>query len=431
MKKIFTLLWAALLIAGAAQAQYLEWEDLFRVYRSPAAGKENAVLDLGFDFDRTYTNANTKQLCYHFKRVMMGNEGEWDEFISFCKEGSVLTYKTENSTQYQRLRGELVDKYNYAESDQAGTADGGLKATYVNGNAKIQFYSNRDKAGKANNIIAVLALPASSLAAKSPATNGPPNGRNRAAPAGKDQALGVDVGPAQARFHALVIGVQQYADPSLNLNYPVRDARALAAVLTQHYTFDPKNVTVLTNPQKDEIYRAFEKFNSLNKDDNLLIFYAGHGKWDEQRRQGYWLPSDARPDSRVAWISNSDLKDFVRCIPTRHTLLISDACFSGGIFKTRNPGLASASQAVRVMYASKSRRAMTSGALNEVPDHSVFVEYLVQRLTENKEKYLSAESMFRSMQEAVTNNSPNEQIPQFGVIGEAGDEGGNFIFIKR
>jgi hypothetical protein len=31
----------------------------------------------------------------------------------------------------------------------------------------------------------------------------------------------------------------------------------------------------------------------------------------------------------------------------------------------------------------------------------------------------------------VINNSPNQQIPQYGDIQQAGDEGGDFIFIKR
>ena len=36
--------------------------------------------------------------------------------------------------------------------------------------------------------------------------------------------------------------------------------------------------------------------------------------------------------------------------------------------------------AVNQMYSLPSRKAMTSGALSEVPDRSVFIEYLVKRL---------------------------------------------------
>jgi hypothetical protein len=76
-----------------------------------------------------------------------------------------------------------------------------------------------------------------------------------------------------------------------------------------------------------------------------------------------------------------------------------------------------------------SRKAMTSGTLEEVPDKSVFIEYLMKRLHENEKKYLPAAELFGSLREAVLNNSPN--IPQYGVIQDTGDEGGEFIFLKR
>ena len=73
---------------------------------------------------------------------------------------------------------------------------------------------------------------------------------------------------------------------------------------------------------------------------------------------------------------------------------------------------------------------MTSGNLKEeVPDKSVFLQYLIKRLEENKEKFLSSGVLFSSFFDAVISNSEN--IPQFGVIHNVGDEGGDFIFIKR
>ncbi len=69
--------------------------------------------------------------------------------------------------------------------------------------------------------------------------------------------------------------------------------------------------------------------------------------------------------------------------------------------------------------------------MKTVPDKSVFIEYLVKRLNENTEKYLSTEQLFASFKTGVINNSPNGQIPQFGDIRETGDEGGDFIFVLK
>ncbi|OQX97927.1 MAG: hypothetical protein B6I20_11735, partial [Bacteroidetes bacterium 4572_117] len=158
-------------------------------------------------------------------------------------------------------------------------------------------------------------------------------------------------------------------------------------------------------------------FENINKDDNLLIFYAGHGYWDERFKQGYWLASDAERSNRGTWLSNSTIRDYMRAIPTQHSLLITDACFGGGIFKSRN-AFANATIAINKLYALPSRKAITSGALSEVPDNSVFIEYLVKRLAQNKEKYLSSEQLFASFKIAVINNSSNSQVPQFGEVKE-------------
>ncbi len=234
------------------------------------------------------------------------------------------------------------------------------------------------------------------------------------------------------KFYALIIGVQDYLDPAIpDLENPVADATSLADVLTTRYTFDKANVKLLKNPSRQEVFDAFEALAvRIKPADNLLVFYAGHGNWDEVRKQGYWYPADAYVKNRASWLSNADLKEYIGLMPGKHTLLITDACFAGSILKTRSLN-ADAPTAIRQLFELPSRKAMTSGALKEVPDKSVFIEYLVKRLKQNPEKYLSAEQLFSSFRTAVINNSANGQVPQFGEIKEAGDEGGDFIFVKR
>ena len=234
------------------------------------------------------------------------------------------------------------------------------------------------------------------------------------------------------KYYGLIIAVQDYGDPSINdLDQPVRDARKLKNILIQDYTFEPQNVTILENPNRSQVIEKFEDLSrKVTNNDNLFIFYAGHGYWDDKFQQGYWLPSNATKDSRTQWISNSTVVDYIRGIQSNHTLLVTDACFSGGIFKTRK-AFSDVPPAVNELYKLPSRKAMTSGTLKEVPDRSVFVEYLSKRLEENSDKYLSAEQLFVSFRTAVINNSPIQQIPQFGEIRQCGDEGGDFIFIKK
>jgi hypothetical protein len=236
---------------------------------------------------------------------------------------------------------------------------------------------------------------------------------------------------AEGKFYALLIAEQDYKDPAIqSLDGPVKDAALLATTLKGSYTFNNENVTVLNNPDRAGFFEAFDALTKkITPKDNLLIFYAGHGNWDETRMQGYWYPSDAKISRRDTWITNDDLIGFIRGIKSKHTLLITDACFAGGIFKTR--GIEAAPKGIQELYNTPSRKAMTSGSMKEVPDKSVFIEYLVKRLNENTDKYLPADQLYTSFRTAVTNNSENGQMPQFGVINQTGDEGGAFIFIKK
>ena len=231
------------------------------------------------------------------------------------------------------------------------------------------------------------------------------------------------------KYYALIIGVSNYEDKAIStLEKPIADATALQSVLVKYYSFENEKVKVLKNPTRKDIFKEFTALQALGKEDNLLVFYAGHGYYNPKEQQGYWLPSDAEKSDPANWISNSDIKDRLRGIDCKHTLLISDACFSGGLFKTRK-AFEDANHAINEVYKLPSRKAMTSGTLTEVPDKSIFIEYLLKRLQTNTDKYLSSQKLFSSMQEAIINNS--SVIPQWGTITETGDEGGDFIFVKK
>lgn len=232
-------------------------------------------------------------------------------------------------------------------------------------------------------------------------------------------------------YCALIIGINDYQDEKItDLNEPLTDIENLGKILTTEYNFNPNKVKILKNPNKTLIISTLHELRgSISPSDNLLIFYAGHGTWDQEMNTGYWLPSDANSSNPVNWIPNTELTNYINAIKSQHTLLIADACFSGSIFKTRN--LTSENQAaIEKLYGLKSRKAITSGTMKqEVPDKSTFTHFLIKKLEDNQEKYLTAEQLFLSLRLAVLNNSAN--IPQYGTIQNTGDEGGEFIFIKK
>jgi len=239
-----------------------------------------------------------------------------------------------------------------------------------------------------------------------------------------------DIEVNNAKYYALLIGVNDYNDKDIeDLNRPIEDIQRLKEILEKKYAFSKENIIVLENPKRGELIIGFEQISdSLKKEDNLLIFYAGHGMWDDEKEIGYWLPADAEALNTDNWFRNSTAKEYISSMKCKHALLISDACFSGSIFKTRSI-TESGLSAYNKLYKLQSRKGMTSGTLNKVPDKSIFTEYLLKRLEHNEEKYLPAAKLFNSLRDAVLNNSPN--VPQYGVIQGVGDEGGEFIFIRK
>lgn len=236
---------------------------------------------------------------------------------------------------------------------------------------------------------------------------------------------------SEGKFYALLIGVSNYKEERLNLDKPEIDAREIKDILVSKYSFDDSTITILFSPTREKILEElFRLRKKVKANDNLLIFYAGHGYFDKDADQGYWWPSDAKPNNPANWLSNSDLREQIKSIKSKHTLLISDACFSGGIFKTRDvTSMMNAPNDILQLYKMSSRRAMTSGTLTTVPDKSVFLEYLTKHLRENKSQFLSSQELFYRMRSAVIGNSP--VVPQTGIIFQSGDEGGDFIFVLK
>lgn len=242
----------------------------------------------------------------------------------------------------------------------------------------------------------------------------------------------VDFANAVGKYYALLIGCSNYDDPSISDlgGLPTTDAENLAKVLKTNYTFKDENVQVLKDPTRREIVIALDGIaKKATAEDNVLIFYAGHGHYEDDNDIGYWLPKDAEVSNSANWLYNDQLVAAMRKIKSLHTLLIADACFSGSIFKNRSISMAGASDVIKKKYQLPSRKAITSGTLKTVPNKSVFIKYLLDRLEKNKEKYFPAGSLYRAIEEPVGNNSTS--LPQYGVINNVGDEGGDFIFIKK
>jgi TolB-like protein len=228
------------------------------------------------------------------------------------------------------------------------------------------------------------------------------------------------------KYHAIIISVNQYQDDSfIDLDEPEKDANKLFALLVSKYFFQKEDIIRLIDPTRGDIIDAIEsKRKILNSEDNLLIFYAGHGFWDPNLKMGYWQPSDSKSKSVSNWVSNDDLSCHFDAIQANHILVIADACWSGGIFKTR--GISNMNEGVKRLYELKSRKAMTSANLTPVNDNSVFMRYFLQELESNESAFLTSDQLFLKIRNNIINNSSTS--PLYAPIPRTNDGGGEFVF---
>ncbi len=236
---------------------------------------------------------------------------------------------------------------------------------------------------------------------------------------------------AAPKYYAILIAENNYSDRSIpSLQNPVKDARELKRILESQYTFNKEDIDTLYNRSREEIMeRIVHRCNTLTENDNLVIFYAGHGTAEKDKFgdvDGYWIPISAKRGVTSSYISASDINISLKRSSAKHILIIADACFSGA-FTRQLPG--DAGKAIQKQYQVASRKVMASGNLEPVPDNSKFLFYLKKNLQGNTEKYMSAKKLFDSFYDAILNNSDN--LPQYAAIKNVGDEGGEFVFIKK
>jgi uncharacterized caspase-like protein len=231
-------------------------------------------------------------------------------------------------------------------------------------------------------------------------------------------------------YNALVIGNNEYRHMS-KLSTAVNDAQAITALLRNKYGF---KVQLLINANRADILLAINTYRRiLNSQDNLLIYYAGHGWLDKDADQGYWLPVDATRENPVLWVSNSAVTSEIRAIQAKHVMVVADSCYSGKLtrglhIKQKTPNyLAKISQ-------KKARVVLSSGGLEPVMDsggkenHSIFASAFIETLSENN-GVLDGSTLFAKVREKVGWNA--DQIPEYANIHKAGHDGGDFIFMQN
>lgn len=240
---------------------------------------------------------------------------------------------------------------------------------------------------------------------------------------------------ALGKYYALIIGNNNYRYMP-KLKTARNDAKEVAKLLKREYGFETK---LLLDANRSKILGAInDARRRLKENDSFLIYYAGHGEFDEMAQKAYWLPVDARPDDDTNWIIADAITSNIKRVSSNHILVVADSCYSGTLTRRGITDL-SGSQArvryMRKMLKKNSRTLLASGGNEPVSDaggegHSVFAAAFIDGLKSMEQEVFTAEEIFfEYIKERVAGSA--EQIPEYNTIRNSGHEGGDFIFIHK
>jgi tetratricopeptide (TPR) repeat protein len=240
----------------------------------------------------------------------------------------------------------------------------------------------------------------------------------------------------KGKFYGLIVGIDDYKYLP-KLQTAKKDAIEVDKLLRERYGFETKLLLDSTRMVILDTLNDFRK--RIGNEDSLLIYYAGHGEYDNIADRAYWLPVDANRDNPTHWIMADDITTNIKRITSKHIMVVSDSCYLGTFIRRVVTDLSTMKtdrdDFIKRMFEKKSRTLMASGGNEPVLDiggsgHSIFAEAFLKALTEVNEKIFTADELFYGfIREKVIGKS--DQTPEYNNIRNSGHEGGDFVFIKK
>ncbi len=236
---------------------------------------------------------------------------------------------------------------------------------------------------------------------------------------------------------ALVIANQQYKHWT-KLDTPRSDAQAVAGVLKQRFGFE---VTLIQDVNRQQLLAALSRLRQqVGPQDQVVVYYAGHGQMDSVTARGYWIPVDGDEKDIAQWVSVIDVTDQLSAMTARHVLVIADSCYSGTLTRSLVPAVDQALtleqriNPLKQLSKQRARVAMTSGGLEPVVDggsveHSLFARSLLDVLAQVNSP-VAAQELHNAVSARFTHLARRlkiQQQPQYAPIGFAGHEAGDFV----
>ena len=261
---------------------------------------------------------------------------------------------------------------------------------------------------------------------------------------------------------AVIIGINSYQNGIQSLKTAAQDACKLAEILQTHHDYQ------LIHPVSEQGLPILNEAATLqqlrqllsetlpnqvrpNKDDRLLVYFAGHGitrQTSDKGPQGFIVPQDADTNKPDSLLPMRELYQSLNQLKCRHLLVILDCCFAG-MFRWANMRKVVVPDTIHWEHyhrfiKSPAWQVITSAAHNQEAldyldnrgtgasgKHSPFAEALFEGLLEGKadlipDGVITAPELYLYLRDSVEKRSKEQQTPGFWPLNK--HDRGEYIF---
>jgi hypothetical protein len=232
---------------------------------------------------------------------------------------------------------------------------------------------------------------------------------------------------ANPHKYALIIGNEDYSTfqtdlgTEINVDFAVNDAEVFKKYCIQTLGVPTAQVKLLKNATAAQIKQGLSWINNLAKIENgdaeIIFYYSGHGLPDDATKDAYLMPVDVSGANVQDGIKLDDVYSKLTEYPTQKTIVLLDACFSGG---ARNQGLVAMkgsklkprdnSLSGNMVVLASSTGEESSGVYRS-NKHGFFTYFLLKKLQETKGDITLAD-LLADVKQKVQKQSTLESRPQ-------------------